>query len=58
METDHDAFKRQLSGGAQVAVMQAPRPMPNLQGESFHHGSNVMYYAKAKLHDIGGTLER
>ena len=53
METDHDAFKRQLSGGSQVAVMQAPRPMPNLQGESFQHGSNVMDYAKANFRTLG-----
>ena len=53
METDHDVFKRQLSGGAQVAVMQAPRPMPNLQGESFQHGSNAMDYAKANFRTLG-----
>ena len=53
METDHDSFKRQLSTGGQMAVSQAPRPMPNIQGESFQHGSSVMDYAKNKFRALG-----
>ena len=53
METDQDALKRQLSGEAQMAVMQVPRPMPNPQGESFQHGSSVMEFAKANFRPLG-----
>ena len=53
MEADNDGFKRQLSGGAQVAVIQASRPMPSPQAESFHHGNNAMEYARLKSKPLG-----
>ena len=53
MEVEQDGVKRQLSGGAQMAVRQGPRPMPSPQGENFQYGGNVIEYAKTHFRTLG-----
>ena len=53
MEAEPAVPKRQLSGGSQMAVRQAPRPMPSPQGEIFQCGGSAIEYAKTHFTALG-----
>ena len=53
MEAEPAVPKRQLSGEAQMAVSQPPRPMPSPQGENLKFGGQVIEYAKTHFTALG-----
>ena len=55
MEVDQVGLRRQLSEGAQVAIIQQPRPSPmtNMVSEGFLQGTNTIEFAKAHFKTLG-----